>query len=679
MISGRMMAIINYLNDKSISSIKEISADLSIDSRKIRYDIDNINDLLKTYNKNQIVKKSKGVLEIPEDFDISSFYGDKEYIFSQRERVEILELTALFKIEDFNLEKFTKKFNVSRSTIKNDLSILEEEFEQSKIEIKYDKGFILIGDKQDLLQKRVNVLKRYTYIIEKDKSELSYFEGYILEIIEGFFLGRSVSDINTWTNDLLMQIGWVLNDGSYYWYLSNILVFCWYIINEQKHPFEEEKVIRHLFDDKVIERLQQIIKCKLNSNQIDILMNFALFTSKYSSLNYEMDLITTEKSVNQLLIRMSKKLNIDFRKDMILYKGLLNHIAPLLERLNHKIQIYDNLNEVIPEKYKYISDCIRESLKDIPILNEITNKNEIDLLTIHFLGSIQRSDEKKYKRILLVCGLGYGMIAMIKDKLINSYQVNVVKSIPYYKLGEFKDWDKIDLVVSTSKIYKKIPKPIVEINPFLKDEDYINLQNAGLYRKNTLTNYFSINRRLDFLDKETKKRVMDVIKDELGYNDVRMQTRELRLGDLIGVDIVKIIDKPINWKEAVIESTKLLSDCGFVGEDYADNIIDIQEKVGFYSVKDDEFALLHGNNNSVVNMSSMGVLVSKYPIEFGDKKTNIVFILASKDKKEQIPAIINLTKITYEEDFIKELKQVEEPEDIIDVINRYEDSVLKDN
>ena len=62
MISGRMMAIINYLNDKSISSIKEISADLSIDSRKIRYDIDNINDLLKTYNKNQIVKKQQGCI-----------------------------------------------------------------------------------------------------------------------------------------------------------------------------------------------------------------------------------------------------------------------------------------------------------------------------------------------------------------------------------------------------------------------------------------------------------------------------------------------------------------------------------------------------------------------------------------------------------------------------------------
>lgn len=162
-------------------------------------------------------------------------------IYFHKESAEILELTALFKIEDFNLEKFTKKFNVSRSTIKNDLSILEEKFEQSKIEIKYDKGFILIGDKQDLLQKRVNVLKRYTYIIEKDKSELSYFEGYILEIIEVFFLGRSVSDINTWTNDLLMQIGWVLNDGSYYWYLSNILVFCWYIINEQKHPLKKKR------------------------------------------------------------------------------------------------------------------------------------------------------------------------------------------------------------------------------------------------------------------------------------------------------------------------------------------------------------------------------------------------------------------------------------------------------
>lgn len=679
MVSGRMISIINYLNDKSISSIKEISTYLNIDSRKVRYDIDNINDLLKIYNKNQIIKKSKGILEILVDFDINSFYEDKEYIFSQQERVEILELTALFKINDFNLEKFTKKFHVSRSTIKKDLSILEEKFEKYKIEIKYEKRFILLGDEQDILQKRVNVLKRYTYIIEKDKSELSYFENYILEIIVGFFLGRNILDIKIWTNDLLRKIGWVLNDGSYYWYLSNILVFCWYIINKQKHPFEDEKVIRHLFDHKVIEKLEYIIKYKLNSNQIDILMNFALFTSKYSSLNYEMDLITTEKIVNKLLIMMSKKINIDFKKDMILYKGLLNHIAPLLERLNHKIQIYDNLNEVIPEKYKYITDCIRESITDIPILNEIKNESEIDLLTIHFLGSIQRNDEKKYKQILLVCGLGYGMIAMIKDKLINSYQVNVVKSIPYHKLVEFKDWDKVDLVVSTSKIYKRIPKPVVEINPFLKDEDYINLQNIGLYRKNTLTNYFSINRRLDFLDRETKKKVLDVIKDELGYNDVRMQTRELRLSDLIGVDIVKIIDKPIDWKEAIIESSKLLSDCGFVDDDYANDIIDIQEKVGFYSVKDNEFALLHGNNNSIVNMSSMGILVSKHSIEFGDKKTNIVFILASKDKKEQIPAIINLTKITYEKDFIKDLKHVETPEEIIDIINRYEDSVLKDN
>ena len=114
----------------------------------------------------------------------------------------------------------------------------------------------------------------------------------------------------------------------------------------------------------------------------------------------------------------------------------------------------------------------------------------------------------------------------------------------------------------------------------------------------------------------------------------------------------------MDWKEAVVESAKLLSDCGFVSEDYADNIIGIHEKVGFYSVKDGEFALLHGNNNSIVNMSGMGVIVSKYPVEFGEKKTNVVFILASKDKKEQIPAIINLTKITYEKDFIKELKEV---------------------
>ena len=677
MISGRMLSIINYLDGKTMSNIKEISNELNIETRKVRYDIDNINDLLKLKGKNQISKLSKGTLQIPSDFNINIFYDEDEYIFSSNERVEILKLTALFKIEKFNLEAFSRNFQVTRSTIKKDLSIVEKELEENDLLLKYDRGFKLIGSDENILNKRVNTLKNYVYIIEKES--LTTFEKSILELLKDYFLNRDIFEINKWTNKLLQQMGWVLNDQSYYWYLSNILVLCWYRINDKIHPLEKTKINRHLFDVNIINKLEEIIGCKFNNNQILVLVNFVLFTNKYSSLNDEMDLIATESVVNLLLENMSKCLKYNFKEDMILYKGLLNHIAPLIERVKNDVQIYENNIEIIPKEYSYLSDVMEQSLKNISILNEITNKNEIDLLVIHFLGAIQRIKKDDYKNVLLVCGQGYGMIAMIKDKLINNYQVNVISSIPSYKISSFDNWEDVDLVVSTSKISKKLPRPLVVVNSVFREQDYLNLEEYGLYRKNILTNYFSINKKLDFLDKETKKKVMDVIKNELGYNDVRAETKQLRLCDLIGMDSIKIIKEEIDWKRVVEEGTRLLSNSGLVEFEYANNIIEIQEKLGFYSVKDEEFALFHGNDSSMVNVSSMSLVISKYPIKFGNKKANIVFLLASKDKKEQIPAMINLTKMTYDGDFIKKLESAENEEEADFLINMYEDKVLNES
>ncbi|OJT84504.1 hypothetical protein BM534_20195, partial [Clostridioides difficile] len=63
------------------------------------------------------------------------------------------------------------------------------------------------------------------------------------------------------------------------------------------------------------------------------------FTNKYASLNEDMDLISTEIIVQDLIYNMSEILEISFKEDMILYKGLLNHIAPLIERIKQNIQI----------------------------------------------------------------------------------------------------------------------------------------------------------------------------------------------------------------------------------------------------------------------------------------------------------------------------------------------------
>ncbi|EQF29179.1 phosphoenolpyruvate-dependent sugar phosphotransferase system, EIIA 2 family protein [Clostridioides difficile CD160] len=124
-------------------------------------------------------------------------------------------------------------------------------------------------------------------------------------------------------------------------------------------------------------------------------------------------------------------------------------------------------------------------------------------------------------------------------------------------------------------------------------------------------------------------------------------------------------------------SSNILADCDFVSAQYADNIIDILNNVGFYAVKDDEFALLHGNDSSLVKVSSISLLICKEAVKFGDKKVKIIFCLASRDKKEQIPAIINLTKMVYKTNFITMLESVKTKEEAECLIHKYEKEVTE--
>ncbi|HBL8470861.1 TPA: PTS sugar transporter subunit IIA, partial [Listeria monocytogenes] len=481
--------------------------------------------------------------------------------------------------------------------------------------------------------------------------------------------------VNKWSKQLLKQMGWILNDESYYWYLANILVFCWYIKNDVTNPLKDAKLVLPIFNSQLIQGMEVILDYELSQEQLNILVGFVFFTNKYASLNEEMDLITTETIVNSLIISMSEELNLPFLEDAILYKGLLNHVAPLIERVRGNVQIYEDTFDVIPTEFLYILQATSKVVKTIPLLESVENESEISLLAIHFLASIQRNQREEKVHVLLVCGLGYGAIAMMKDTLNSEYQIAFVATIPEYMLKDFTAWEDVDLVITTAKVTTPLPKPTVKVSPVLKECDLVELEKQGLKKKNILTSYFAINKRLSFLDGTVKQQVISVIKEELGYGHVSIPNRKLGLSDLIGIDAIQIISESLTWQEAIQRATKLLSDNHFVLPAYAENIKQIQEELGFYSVKDEEFALFHGNDSQLVRMNSMALLISEQPVIFGEKQAKVIFILASKDKKEQIPAIITLTKMTYQTDFISKLEQAKNPIDADRIIKKYEEEV----
>ena len=190
-----------------------------------------------------------------------------------------------------------------------------------------------------------------------------------------------------------------------------------------------------------------------------------------------------------------------------------------------------------------------------------------------------------------------------------------------------------------------------------------------------LTNYFAIERRLDFLSEEDRQRTMDVIKEELGYKEVRMPAKYYKLTDLLNREDACCIHGTENWKQAVEYSTDILIKHGKINSSYCQNIIQGIEMQGFYSVTDNAFALLHGNETAGVNISCMSLIISEEPVWFGEKQVNIIFCLASRDKKEHVPAIIRLMRMVAATGFIEELKKCTTTDQAWNVIETCEKEV----
>ena len=220
-----------------------------------------------------------------------------------------------------------------------------------------------------------------------------------------------------------------------------------------------------------------------------------------------------------------------------------------------------------------------------------------------------------------------------------------------------------------------VDKPFAKVNIIFNNDDYIKLDLLGLQKRNVLTNYFAIERRLDFLNDEDKQRVMAVIKEELGYKEVRMPTKFKTLSDLLTENDIQCIKKIDDWRDAVRQSTQILKRHGNDGEIYCKNIIEGIEVRGFYSVTDQVFALLHGSENAGIQISCMSLLISEEPVRFGEKEVNLIFCLASRDKKEHIPVVTRLMRMISTTDFIKRLKECRTPSDAMSVIRDCEKEV----
>lgn len=655
-----MLRIIHYLYNEKDTTFKDVSKVLDIKERLIRYDIEKINDFLEIQKLPVIQKLPKGRLLFPDTLSLNDFEQGDEFIYTQDNRISLILLLLLLDPQQVKLNKLSSELQVSRSTLKNDLDLLETQLLKKHINIQYNQYFKLIGNEINITNLTIEEFEKYVDLVAGNKVLINAFEEKILEIINKSFNFISLRDVVKWIDELLDSMQCLLTDQLYKWYVANVLILLFYIINNKTHPLEKTNInpVELTIFDASINELENIIQKKLTLKEQKILVQLLNYTNKYGKYEQSMDIVQVETITKQFILLMSEKIDLPFEKDKILFEGLMNHMSVLITRLKQGIKLNDNITSILSNSDIKVFEIVLSVTKEIELLDQINNDTEITYLAIHFIASMKRIKDNEYKHILLVCGFGYGTSTMLKETLMNEFQVTIVDIIPTYRINSYQKWSDIDYVVSTSPVKLPVDIELICVNPILTQQDFINMRNKGIPRKTTLAHYYSINQHLDFLTDDQRLRVLDVIQKELGNQLEKKTIKKInKLSDLLTYENIKMVDQKMSWQESVYASTDILLQKDLINKNYVDEIFAGIEDLGFYSVTDESFALLHGESNEAIKQSTMSLLINKQPIKFKNKTIKLVFVLASKDKKEHIPAIITWVRMITNTDVISQLTE----------------------
>lgn len=660
MINGRMLKIIHYLYNNKDTTYKDVSKDLDIKERLIRYDIEKINDFLEIQKLPLIERLPKGRLLFSNTLSLDDFEQGQEFIYTQDDRISLILLLLLLDPKQVKLNKLSEELQVSRSTLKNDLDLLEKQLEKEHILLQYNQAFVLVGNEINIVNLTIKEFEKYVDLVAGNKVLINAFEEKVLDIINKSFNYINLRNVVIWIDELLDSMQCLLTDQLYKWYVANVLILLCYIINNRTHPLEKTNIdsVEFTIFDASINELENIIQKKITLKKQRILVRLLNYTNKYGKYEQSMDIIQVETLTKQFILLMSEKIDLPFEEDEILFEGLMNHMSALITRLNQGIKLNDNITSILSNSDIKVFEIVLSVTREIELLNQINNDTEITYLAIHFIASMKRIKDKEYKRILLVCGFGYGTSTMLKETLINEFQVTIVDIIPTYRINSYQKWNDIDYVISTSPIKLPIDIDLICVHPILTQQDFMHMRNMGIPRKTTLAHYYSINQHLDFLTDDQRLRVLEVIQKELGNQLEKKTTKKInKLTDLLTYENIQVVDQEMSWQESVYASTDILLKKSFIDTKYVEEIFEGIENLGFYSVTDESFALLHGESNESIKQSCMSLLINRQPIKFNEKTIKLVFVLASKDKKEHIPAVITWVRMITNTTVIDQLTQ----------------------
>lgn len=548
----------------------------------------------------------------------------------ENRRLQIVKRLLILE-DELSVEKISQEFLVSKTSLYNDLMIIEKMMDDPTVKVLSSHDGIEITGKESNIQRAIErFIMSFQMETQMDMEEIIriFFDNEIIVMVDGL-LFEDYLDLTENVSD---------------YYLRGLRIDMMILLSriQCNHHLEKEEMFlfnslkymeTFIVANSMVEKIKYTLHIEFTNEDIEYFSQ-QLFAHRLTSKIKKTDL-EYEKTVRQLIERMTEMEKVDFNSDEKLYKSLLYHIPAMIIRLKNGVQIQNPLLADIKNQYIKLFTVVWYALSFLESEYELSlNDNEVSLILIYFQLSLEKLS--KTKNIIVVCPYGTSSSQLILNKVKQFLPSRDHIEVANIEKIEQSDLSIVDMIITPVDVNAK-DVPCVKVNPLVNDEDLIKIMHTYT------TQLLSYDRHN--IKKESKMPMT------VHYIDARFIKLHKNY---------KSKDECLNCMIAELEKY------GFVTDQFRKSIFN-REKMGYTSL-DTGVALPHADPDTVKKPMISITTLSK-PIMWGDVSVSLVVMVSLSEKEiETFSTVISeLYQLIGKKEYVHRIVEVDSVENMIHI------------
>lgn len=632
------------------SKLSKVAELLNLTERSIRYKIDEINEELGS--KKIEIKKREFFSLLTED-DMEKLFENIEennYIYSQKEREELIILYTLMKKDNFLLKELADKLSTSKSTIRNDLKNLKKILLKYNIKLLQDDKLRYYFDYTEEDYRYFIAIYLYNYVSFDKKydkiffADLSYFRKIIYKEIKEEYINEieSISkrikkvELNFMDETLNVLVILMVISQKRERKNSNLILENINILENRKEYSQLKKIFPDFTNTNLLFITDYLFK--ISRDEKDVFIKFK---------NWLDISVAVIKIVRAFEIESKTNLkNMDAFLDEIFY-----YMKPLIFRTKRKIKLKNSILKDVENLYPTIFNFLRKNFHYLEnVIEENISDEEIAYLVPFFYKALQNND-KMNKKAILVTTYKENIALFLKEDIETEFLVDIDKIVTLKNFEQIKDkLTNYDYILTTFNVEEDFLKEIkltkvIELNPILTEKDIKKLENSGLIKnkKIKMTNLLKV-----ILENSSEVNVKNLIHSldeafpEKIYNDI--DKNKFSMENFLKEE--NIFRLNLDSFEKILN---VFFELSFLQKNDINDIINKALNNNFYSYLGFKTGIIFHKFNTKNNQDSIIIAVNEKEIYINSKKINTIILINSTCEVRYRAIIYNFVKLFFQD------------------------------